>query len=566
MPGTRGKSESGKSEPEDTDTLKQILEQLKIMNSRMSNLEEKVANIEHSFDYNSKVVEELQEDVSSITSQLPEMEQKVSEQERFEMNKNSNAKIFVTTVFRDFQKCGEAFNRHRKDESRMQAMEDAKNFAKTTKDASLKITNQLSVTSEKIGLGIRGHRDNSTSDAANHGDFIELLYNCADNDVLLAKHLESCKKNQRYTSKTIQNELLEIMGQMIRKDMVRRVKKAEISSILADEVTDAANQEQLYVCFRFVDIIKGTHTVCEEFVDFIEIERITDEVLATNMISLIEKLDLDLMQVRGPGYDGAANMFSMRKKLSKKKKNIGHHHYTKCPKIKQRKLKDMCRTRWVQRHEVYATIVELFTILVTAFDSMQLDFSFDPDVRAKAISFAKAMRNSEFIVAFMVLNNLLTVVQPLSINLQGKTMDVLRAHQLMDATVRNLYGFDETSFADWYSEAQKLAESVNDIRVKLRTTARQVHRGNHHCDTVEDYFWVTIFTPFLDHILSEMESRWIEGCLQENKLPDTISDFVATCAVDIYPNVHKLLKILLTVPVTTCEVEQGNSKLKLLKM
>ena len=65
-------------------------------------------------------------------------------------------------------------------------------------------------------IALRGHRDDHTSDSVNKGNFIALLNLLAEFDQDLNHHLQFGKKNYRYTSKTIQNQLLAITGDIIR--------------------------------------------------------------------------------------------------------------------------------------------------------------------------------------------------------------------------------------------------------------------------------------------------------------------------------------------------------------
>ena len=55
-----------------------------------------------------------------------------------------------------------------------------------------------------------------------------------------------------------------------------KVKQATFFSVIADEVVDVANKEQLSLCLRFVDS-SGVH---EMFADLGEVEQITGAVLA----------------------------------------------------------------------------------------------------------------------------------------------------------------------------------------------------------------------------------------------------------------------------------------------
>ena len=70
----------------------------------------------------------------------------------------------------------------------------------------------------KQNISLRGHRDAFFKDdsASNKGDFLAILQLMASNDSVLQAHLNSCLGNASYTSKTIQNEIIEIIGDQIR--------------------------------------------------------------------------------------------------------------------------------------------------------------------------------------------------------------------------------------------------------------------------------------------------------------------------------------------------------------
>ena len=121
------------------------------------------------------------------------------------------------------------------------------------------------------GIALRGHRDdwkhNDESSHSNPGNFIALLhFRIASGDHVLAEHFASAGANALYTTKTTQNELIGICGQMIQSAILRRVRAAGVYSLMADEATDVANQEQLSIFIRFVD--KSTMKVDERFMTF----------------------------------------------------------------------------------------------------------------------------------------------------------------------------------------------------------------------------------------------------------------------------------------------------------
>ena len=68
---------------------------------------------------------------------------------------------------------------------------------------------------------------------------------------------------------------MEVIGECICNDIIAEVKRAKLYSVIADEVTDTANREELSLPLHFV--LDGT--VKEVFVGFVEVERVTGQVL-----------------------------------------------------------------------------------------------------------------------------------------------------------------------------------------------------------------------------------------------------------------------------------------------
>ena len=111
--------------------------------------------------------------------------------------------------------------------------------------------------------------------------------------------------NARYTSKTIQNEMPEVVGDHIRELILSDIKQARFFSLLADEVTDISNQEQVSVAVKYVG---KQSEVREVFVDLVSVERITGQALADALIDRLTSWGLRLENLRGQAYDGASNM------------------------------------------------------------------------------------------------------------------------------------------------------------------------------------------------------------------------------------------------------------------
>ena len=161
----------------------------------------------------------------------------------------------------------------------------------------------------KQTIPLRGHRDDETCQETSHnkGNFQELLdFRIDSGDTVLKEHFESAPKNATYRSKTVQNEMIDSLGEQIQDTIVNEIKKAGIFSILADETPDISRKEQLAISLRYVD---SEGIIQEKFVKFVECDSGTSAKAITEKIkAAISDLGLDISNVRGQGYDGASNM------------------------------------------------------------------------------------------------------------------------------------------------------------------------------------------------------------------------------------------------------------------
>ncbi|CAG9825753.1 unnamed protein product [Phaedon cochleariae] len=118
-----------------------------------------------------------------------------------------------------------------------------------------------------------------------------------------------CVKNALYTSPQIQNEIIDISGEIIQHKIIEEVKRAKLFAILADETTDIARVEQVSLCLRYVDSNDDKHhKVKEMFIEYIPTVDVTGSGLANLIITALKKHGLKCSHVVGQGYDGAAAM------------------------------------------------------------------------------------------------------------------------------------------------------------------------------------------------------------------------------------------------------------------
>ena len=87
------------------------------------------------------------------------------------------------------------------------------------------------------GIPLRGDGDEHDS------NFIQLLYLRSNDDSSIAHYME--KKTDKYCCHQIQNELLDVMANTITSNIANKICEAKYFSLVADEVTDVSNREQV---------------------------------------------------------------------------------------------------------------------------------------------------------------------------------------------------------------------------------------------------------------------------------------------------------------------------------
>jgi hypothetical protein len=102
--------------------------------------------------------------------------------------------------------------------------------------------------------------------------------------------------------------MIDVVGTIIQSDILKEIKGAKYYSIIADELTDCSNKEQLSLSVRYVT----NEAVKEMFLDFVEFERITGQALSDAILQWLELNELSVADMRGQCYDGASSMSGSR--------------------------------------------------------------------------------------------------------------------------------------------------------------------------------------------------------------------------------------------------------------
>ena len=346
-------------------------------------------------------------------------------------------------------------------------------------------------------IPLRGHRDNATDlerddlEVENHGNFRALLdFRVDAGNTALGEHLATAPRNAMYTSSVIQNQVIDVVADQVRQKITTKVQAAKWFTVIADEVTDVSNKEQLSLVVRYVD--HDTLSVREDLLGFFECDTgITGRALADKVTGCLQAYGLDLSNLRGQAYDGAGNMagsangtaalisadyplavylhcsshclnLAVVKSLQvttvrnmmgvvgrvfqffaahpKRQRALEKAIDEVNPESRVRKLKDLCQTRWVQRIDGMQVFCSLYQSVVACLESICSDGPrlWSPDSLTDARSLQLAITTTDFVCALVITNNCLHYLQTLTSNLQAESKDIVAAVQEINNLITTL--------------------------------------------------------------------------------------------------------------------------------
>lgn len=159
-------------------------------------------------------------------------------------------------------------------------------------------------------LALRGHRESITKNS-NPGNFIAFIKYLSKFDPVMKEHVESVTTNPRrvsYFSHDIQNEIVSLLGNKVRKTITSSIKDAIYFSMSFDTTPDSSHEEQMSEIIRYVEVKRNSVEIKESFIDFIPIKTKNAEGMTNVILQKLEKDDLDLRNCRGQSYDNQATM------------------------------------------------------------------------------------------------------------------------------------------------------------------------------------------------------------------------------------------------------------------
>ena len=368
------------------------------------------------------------------------------------------------------------------------------------------------------------------------------------------------KRANNYTAPDMQNEILREMALQVLRQVTASVRSAQFFTVMVDETTDVANNEQVVICFRWVDSELKAH---EEFAGLYETNSTHAHVLHSVIHDVLLRMNLSITRLRGQCYDGATTMSGARGGVAKlildeEPRALYTHCYghalnlacsdavkgckvmrdvldtsyeiVKLVKKSPRRdamlqnlrqqlpestpgIRVLCPTRWTVRAKALQSIIDNFQVLQELWDE-SLDVVKETEMRARILGVSSSMRTFNFFFGLVLGELVLRHSDNLSMTLQSVQISAAEGQKVADMTVTTLQSIrSDANFDLFWSKVTRMAsdcEVEDPVLPRRRKRPRRYEDGSAegHFPTDVKSFYRSIYFEALDLVTSAIKARF----------------------------------------------------------
>ncbi|XP_047141052.1 zinc finger MYM-type protein 1-like [Hydra vulgaris] len=375
----------------------------------------------------------------------------------------------------------------------------------------------------------------------------------------MSKHIQRITKSEIHTTylgKTIQNEIVELLANKIKNDILAKLERAKYYSLILDCTPDISHMEQMTVVFRFVSATESSSekpaevVVSEHFVTFLELQDTTGANMTKVVIDKLQELGVNLDDMRGQGYDNGANMRGKYNGVQARIRQLNpraffvpcsahslnlvlndaancsstHRWSILLNHLSDLTIKPLSATRWESRvgavRALRFQISGVYDALIEIAEDNTLTTAPQVKSRAEAKGIARNISNFKFVCSLVLWYDILFQINIVSKMLQSQALDLSLALEHLNATKSFLcdYRCDE-EFAAMVENAKKLAVELEifegfdvDDPVRVRRKSRQfLYEGRDEpIVSPEQNFRVSFFNRILDIAIQAINERFTQ--------------------------------------------------------
>ena len=454
---------------------------------------------------------------------------------------------FVETGFSNWKKARDKFHLHEKSALHMESMRAISLLKnKPVTSMILEASNKQQQIAKTVlnlffrsikflgrqGLPLRGHENRD-------GNFWQLMLERTSS---LPDARQWLLKRDNWTSNVIQNEILQLYGHAIQRQIVRDTQRCSSFGLVADGTTDISGTEQFSCCLQFVD----------------------SKLKTQNMFLCVKdtfiRLNLPQERLRGYCFDGAANMsgriHGVQAKLKAANPGSLYIHcsnhaldlvlqeaakevriiadalnfvrnvsviITQSPKRKclfqslfgtdqvVTNLLVLCPTRWCVRASAVSRLIKCYPTLLQCLETLQQDHTLNGETRAKIHDLVRQAKMTKIVFGIFCSEAIFGPSEKVARTLQSKNstaLSTLEAISILKSTFSKLR--TDHSFSDLMIKVNQCLTESNLNCTQAQSSDDSTLKGDNELfhDQQGKTEWKRQYFEVLDLVNSAIERRF----------------------------------------------------------
>ncbi|XP_078581210.1 zinc finger protein 862-like [Branchiostoma floridae x Branchiostoma japonicum] len=348
--------------------------------------------------------------------------------------------------------------------------------------------------------------------------------------------------NASYTSDEIMSEMVKVLSDVPRKEILNCIRNSPYFSLMIDETTDVAVTKQLIIYARY---LTEKHKVKTSFLGIVAIDDGKADTIVAAIQAFLTSVDLDINRMAGFGSDGAAVMVGRRNGvaaqlraangklvnvhciahrlalsaaqgadgipyLQKWKDLLGQlYRFYEYSPVRMAGLKNIQKVldssvklvqakdvRWLSHDAAVKALRKTFAAVVMSLEREATERS-----EAAARGLALFLKDFKFCATLMMMSDILPKLTKLSKVFQRKDVNFSDIHDRVGDTIDGLMKLKQTpgeNFSGLDGFLQKNAAVTSEIKYTQEDM---------------DKFMKDIYLPFLDNIMSNLKERFPDTVL-----------------------------------------------------